>query len=123
MSKIKYSLVKFEKALAFQVLEMDERFRNFNNPISFGGGGDLCVLSTNFPDIISESERVYLRGNIQKKDFTVSVDYFADNIRRDEMANRIHKAIKNWAENWPGFKDDPKPEKQTDENAAKVIEA
>jgi hypothetical protein len=75
MSKIKFKLVKFEKALAFQIFEMDERFRV---------------------------------GYSKKLDYCVSIIEFENNKVRDKFHEKILITLKDWAENWEGFKEEEK---------------
>lgn len=110
--KIKFKLVKFERALVFQVLEMDERFRVKRGGQCFNIESSFTVCSVDTPGLYSDS--IDLRGSDTKEDFHVSVEHFGSNEARDKRYNRALEALKNWADNWPGW-NEPAQDQQPDE--------
>ena len=56
--KLKYRLEKWEKALVFQVLEMDERFRGRErgSVFEYRAHNGLCVQSIDYPEIIRNTQ-------------------------------------------------------------------
>lgn len=101
MSHIKFKLVKFEKCLAFQILEMDERFRCVTTPITFNG--PFIVTSNVIPSL--ESGSVFLRGNYHEFDDRVSFIKFMNNTDRDVYHDRLIKSLNEWSDKFPGFKE------------------
>jgi len=106
--KLKYTLSKLEKALVFQVLEMDERFRSRADV-----GGILCraknemwVRSMDTPEI--RGVEIFLRGESKEGDDSIEILEFDTNKQRDKIFNRIQEALADWAENWEGFQEDKK---------------
>lgn len=112
--KIKFKLVKFERALVFQVLEMDERFRNKHEDgsINFKSKKSLNIISLDGPAIFED--RIYLRGRFDMFDFDVGHMPFESNTKRDEYYNQVLEALKDWAENWQGW-NEPAQNQQPDE--------
>jgi hypothetical protein len=112
MSKIKFKLVKFEKALAFQIFEMDERFRvgvdgvdgTVNKFVS--KMTNVEVRSRSKPCL--ENDFIWLRGYSKKLDYCVSIIEFENNKVRDKFHEKILITLKDWAENWEGFKEEEK---------------
>lgn len=109
MNKLKYRLVKFEKALIFQVLEQDARFlRRTGNNLVFTAANGVNIYSGNNPAIVgggsSVISQVHLRGaSGPDYDLIVANVAFATNDMRDAAAAAIHTALADWAKNWPGF--------------------
>ena len=97
MSKLKIKLVKFEKALAFQVLEMDERFRAITREGSTSNGsvtqikrtskkGNIplwIVSESRSPEISCYKDVLYLRSSNKDADFIINTTYFKSNQERD----------------------------------------
>lgn len=82
MSYIKFKLVKFEKALAFQILEQDtkilcDHFR-FKN-----------IRSDKVPQIDPLDNTIYIRGSNRKQDFKVATQTFISNYERDVRYDEI----------------------------------
>ena len=111
--KIKAIIEKVPNAnqIYFQILEMDERFRQ--------GGGDklyknfqskngIIINSINFIDVSKVGDRIStlcLRGIDTKRDN----DAFIINIKYPEFEiSKIKDALSDWSENWKGFKEKPK---------------
>jgi hypothetical protein len=109
--KAKIRFVKFEKALAMQVLEMDERFRGGvrkdNRFVPKNGG--LEVKSGCVPSLTTEEWSFFLRGEERSEDFRISVKIFKSNSERDKALAKYIAALKDWAENWEGFKGTAEP--------------
>jgi hypothetical protein len=103
--KIKYRLEKWENALVFQVLEMDERFRSGNKGAnSHRRPSRYNVTSYCAPSIIG-SEVVHLRGSDKSMDLYISTHTFSSNKERDEYFDEIQDALADWAANWEGWRE------------------
>lgn len=107
MTKIKFKLLKFEKALVFQVLEMDERFRNQNSLKEFKSK-NIDIFSAAGPNINSTKNAIFLRGSNKDNDLKITTELFKSNSDRDKHFDKIIAALQDWAENWEGFKE-PEP--------------
>jgi len=103
--KAKIRFVKFEKALAMQVLEMDERFRAENWIVKKYPLGNFAICSGEFPLI--QTHELYLRGNFLNGDNNIPVERFANNVYRDKYLEKAISALKDWAKNWTGFMKNP----------------
>ena len=105
-AKAKIRFVKFEKGLAMQVLEMDERFRSNGDQkyyISYRTGG-VIIVSRDYPDINFSGEKaIFLWGLSDSDDDNVVVEKFTTNKKRDTCVEEIVKALKLWADEWYGF--------------------
>ena len=101
--KAKIRFVKFEKGLAMQVLEMDERFRAecglCNNCDCYG---KMIISSSTYPSI-SIVNVIHLRGCDRKEDFKIALKEFENNSERDEYLAKAIEALQSWAGNWEGF--------------------
>lgn len=118
-AKLTIKLEKFERALVFQVLAMDERFRaepylKARKYEFTTDAGHACVISQSFPHLYygaatnSDGEKllnISLRGVHRAEDFNVETMSFADNDERDAVYNRIIRALGRWAARWEGFLD------------------
>jgi hypothetical protein len=104
MSNIKFQLTKFEKGLAFQVLEMNEEwrkdepsslplvlYRNTNNKIF------TTVISDNYVEL---GGCVSLRGIDKNLDFKIDTILFGSNTRRDIAYLEIINLLKEFSEEW-----------------------
>lgn len=78
--KLKIRFVKFEFALAMQILEQVGIFKNTEH-----------VQSVACPEIINK--RIYLRGENSEYDTAVGFIYFSDNAERDKYFNNVIKWI------------------------------
>jgi hypothetical protein len=114
--KIKFKLVKFEKALAFQVLEMDERFRrkdDAKDEYIFKASNLMEIISICEPDLLGPWSlgdlTICLRGTKKYKDFKVDAFLFQDNYQRDECHDKIINALREWAEKWEGWNNTESP--------------
>lgn len=99
--KLKYRLEKWERALVFQVLEMDERFRR-----KFPADELLThdeVRSFSCPEI--NYSFIFLWGTDKIGDMRVSHLRFDDNEKRDARFEEIHAQLADWAANWEGWKE------------------
>lgn len=103
--KIKFKLVKFDKAIAFQILEQDERFRATNKKnLTYSGRPPLMVKSVSFP--LLDNDGVFLRGFESGNDSHISFLTFKSNKERDDYAASLLDALRDWAENAPEFAED-----------------
>lgn len=104
--KIKYRLQVRDRYVVFRVLEMDERFR------AAGDGVCKCfvppsphmrVVSSLCPDL--QMEAVYLYGVAHNCDINEPFLKFSTCEEAVAYADKVHKSLKCWAENWDGFKE------------------
>jgi len=104
--KAKIRFVKFKKALAMQVLEMDERFRA-DEKNWYYRAKLMCtgVRSENLPGMVTNA--IYLRGSNPVDDLKISTIEFETNAERDEYLEDAILALRDWAENWEGFRENP----------------
>lgn len=110
-SKIKFKLFNWRNRVCFQVMEMDERFRaNTSDGLQFSTD-NFTICSKSYPELLSNE--IYLHGQDRSEDcFKVFYDfpYEGDAI---EYIKKAKAALKDWAENWEGFKE--KTTKETEE--------
>lgn len=109
-SHIKFKLIKLEKSVVFQILEMDEHFRSSSTSNIFTSSNGIKIVSGTIPSLSLNT--IYLRGKIKSSDFKPAVIVFVTNEQRDEFVSKIIYAIKEWSNKWPGFENDC----ETDEN-------
>lgn len=62
------------------------------------------IRSTGYPDLNNES--IYLYGNKKEKDLYIFSNSFESNEERDFYFNKLLFALKDWSENWEGFKEE-----------------
>jgi hypothetical protein len=123
--KIKLKIAKMEKAVAIQILEMDERFRrqyDFQKTNLFRASNGWLIGSAKFSELYAKSPIIYLRGLDKETDDKVLVRYFNDNNERDETIESLMVALKEWSENWEGFKEKPAAKKLSSDDVV-VFEA
>ena len=107
MSRIKFRLVKFERSVAFQIIEMSEseRYNGMNGKNYYAKNG-VVISSITKPAINMEPvAKVFLRGADSHFDFYVSTAQFKNNTARDTFYDKVLEALKEWAEY--GFDDKP----------------
>lgn len=105
--KAKIRFVKFEKAIAMQVLEMDEKFRYTAEPSpDFESKNGFKITSLIQPFL--DRRTVWLRGREHGRDYDVVTRYFDDNECRDDYLNSVILALEDWAKNWPGWEHNEK---------------
>ena len=75
--KLKIRFVKFEKALAMQILEQEGKFVWGNH-----------IKTNYFPELSLKGE-VYLRGKDRNKDLNIESMYFSSNANRDEYLAKV----------------------------------
>jgi acid stress-induced BolA-like protein IbaG/YrbA len=112
--KIKFKLIKLERALVFQVLEQDERFRRKSHAESapmFVTSSGVTVQSI-YESALSDSE-IYLRG-ADGNDFRAYVVNYKDNDKRDKVFARTIEALMDWSKNAPQFAEDKAAPKTTE---------
>lgn len=99
---IKYRLVKFERALAFQVLEQDEGSRSFTS------SPPVFVRSAANPEL--GVGMVFVRGSSSSEDLCLCHRGFRSNAERDDYAALLVAGIKEWADAYRASKAPaPKP--------------
>lgn len=114
--KLKIFIVKFDKVLQLQILEMDERFRNYD----IGDGikyqtGSVLIGSNVYPELryrysspeMEERDTIvelYLRGSMISQDSSIFGKVFLSNDERDFVYNKIISGLKDWSQNWDGWK-------------------
>lgn len=108
---------KWEKCLVMQILEMDERFRNddFTSAMSYISANGVHIESSSSPNIhwddIRDFYSIHLRGYDSPDDYKIVVKYFDNNNDRDKAYDLFVEALKDWAENWEGWKEKKKSKK------------
>ena len=104
MAKIKFYLKKLEKALVFQILEMDEKFRaqTEEDRVEFKYR-QFSICSKANPSISDNESILYVRGYNRKEDFKITTLTFKSNNERDEHFKRILTTLTQWAKKWPGW--------------------
>jgi hypothetical protein len=109
--KIKYRLEKWEKAIVFQILEMDERFRTTEDGPGDGikyvcKTNDMLVRSSSYPRL--EADIIWLRGEDKEDDLDIICRLFDTNKERDIYYSKVQAALNDWANNWEGWsKEEP----------------
>lgn len=92
---LKFRLELFEKAVAFQILEQTERFRNTIAYVPlFCDTTKLSVRSTNCPRL--EYEELDLRGSDKKADLRIVCRSFERTITRDAYFLEIKTSLNYW---------------------------
>ena len=98
--KIKFILKTLEDdQLLFQVLEMDERFRDRN---SFKTSNGWNVISGGGPDLNWPMKTIFLQGVVRARDKQAQV-FVA--ISPEQVKSEIIAALQDWAANWEGFEE------------------
>lgn len=103
---IRFILLKFEKNIVFQVLDMNERFRtDLRSEMAkvFICMNGLNIISEYSPSLNMKS--IYLRGENIEEDFRTTVLSFLNNKSRDEYFNKILEALREWSENCTEIKE------------------
>lgn len=90
MSILKVKFVKFEKALAMQVLEQTHR----DVQISEQAGGIPAVRIASYAELGRST--IYLRGSQRESDMKVGSLTFNSNSERDAYLNRVTTALQAW---------------------------
>jgi hypothetical protein len=103
--KLKYRLIKLEKALVFQILEQDARFLNRNNFAvqPFHASNGMTIYSKYDPELNQSSTNIYLRGVKESSDLHPSLRTYPTNEARDIAFNKIQAALVEWAKLCPVF--------------------
>lgn len=102
--RIKLRLVKFEKAIAIQVLEQDLRYLSDGPRPSFEASNGFSIRSDEGPDVCVDT--LYLRGDDRSMDLDVETRHFVSNSERDAYVDRMTTALREWAEKAPQFGND-----------------
>lgn len=118
--KIVYRLEKVgDRALIFQVLHMDERFRRLGNGTASiivshkpTGEGIPSVVSSGTPQLgmvggyaprFARCANVYLQGNNKNYDSIPTIVSFTTEKERDRALMAINDALEDWCDNWVGW--------------------
>jgi hypothetical protein len=99
MSNIKFQLTKFEHVLVFQILEMNEKWRDF---------GELYINENNkyFKNVYSigypqfDEDDLNLRGRYKEDDYLLTIRRFDSNKDRDEAYLEIVNLLRECSEVW-----------------------
>lgn len=112
--KIKFKLIKLERALVFQVLEQDERFRCGKDSISitYYACNGVIVSSACGPGL--EGDEICLRGDMPEHDHLPATISFKSNDERDAYATKLLEALRDWSQNAPQFAEDKAAPKTTE---------
>ena len=103
--KARIRFVKFEQALAMQVLEMDEKFRKKDKfDPQFETSNGVKIFSACSPCISSLMVEIFLRGYDKEEDLCVSSKHFSSNTERDDYLCEVLFALEEWSEKWAGWK-------------------
>ena len=110
MSKLKYRLSVLPNdgiyTVSFRVLEMDERFRHVdgrNDSCHFTASNGLSIQSYGAPQLQVSTGSVFLRGYNKNLDDCRSYSDFPSKRQAEEYVAKVHAALREWAEKWPGF--------------------
>jgi hypothetical protein len=100
---LKMRIVKFDRAIACQILEMDERFRSHRTEPStvYRSSNGISIFSGRRPDF--RNRDIYLRGDDRLRDNDVAWIVFASDEERDIYHGKMILALKEWAEKWEGW--------------------
>jgi hypothetical protein len=89
---IKFKLVKFEKAVAFQVLEQVPEAGEFGE---FAAANGMSVSVRHAPELGDSG--VFLRGEYVEEDLMIATRYFDTNEERDEYYQKVVDVLRFWA--------------------------
>lgn len=114
-AKLKFRLEKFERAIAFQILEQDSRFLSTlsDDGYEFEASNGFEVCSDSAPAL--SEHIVWLRGYEPENNWEVASLEFDSNIERDIYVARLVAALKEWAAKAPEFQDPVIPLETADE--------
>ncbi len=114
--KIKIRLEVWGSSLVMQVLEMDERFRRggLNSPNDYLTRSGIKISSWVVPAL--DVGGVYLFGSQKEYDNGIGTRLYNSNREAEEKRTDILLALKEWANNWEGFKEDKVEETNNDGN-------
>ena len=94
MSKIKYRLERWHTVVLFQILEMDEQYRNTRKNI-FKSSNNIEIISK-CCICLSSSNKIYLRGNCKGYDFSVDTKQFTTESEAQSYLESIDQALTEW---------------------------
>lgn len=107
--------VRFEirdRSVRMHVLQMDERFRcSENERTTFKASNGFLVESGGWPYIARDVDGIGLWGDVRSNDNQPEFMAFKTNTARDTWLQRAEAALREWAQNWGGFKEAPKPKR------------
>lgn len=109
--RLKIRIVDFEKALAVQILEMDERFRA-EKSLMYKSKNGFKIMSEFSPTLsdLRATERskkfkgVFLRGYRGSCDYDIPMLRFPSNQERDTYKAQLIEALNDWKVNYEGWK-------------------
>lgn len=105
MSKIKLKMVKFNKAIAVQILHMDERFRanDKESHISYNASNDFIIFSENSPTLLNRSFGLW--GTLRGCENDLIIKYFTNNNERDIYYENVLFALEEWSKKCSKFEE------------------
>jgi hypothetical protein len=112
--KIKFRLEVWENILLFQILEMDERFRcdsTEKDPKQFKARNGVVIASSVVPGLYIGKE-VYLHGAHKASNKSAVSINMVSREKAEEYKEEILEALADWAENWEGWSEEDKSEKE-----------
>lgn len=121
VKKAHIKFCKFEGQLAIQVLYMDERFRCRYKEKSISEvhlSFPFRICSSNTPDF--DGQNLFLHGSELIHDSKVTL--FKIDFETGVVVYGLFKALKDWAKNWEGWKDEPAIEPIITEYEGGVVE-
>lgn len=105
MSKIKFKLVKFEKAIAFQIMELEESLRKKEAPTINFVAKNCFLISSGNHSLLTKGI-IYIQHIYKEDDNCILTRTFENNAERDVYHDKILEALKDWAENWEWWRED-----------------
>ena len=104
--KLKLRVDIFDKGVAIQVLEMDERFRTISKSSKrkeYYSSFNKTIVSGAYPNVSEMQSILYLHGYMVDKDSCIISTHFHSNERRDQWLAEIRASLAEWSEKWKGF--------------------
>lgn len=112
-SAITFKLVKFERALTFQIIYQNPSITNkeINNVLSFQATNGIKIVSSSNPHICADRNIIWIFGytNILTEPSSVIIATFESDDDRDEFHDKLLEAFAEWKYNnyfQPIHKDD-----------------
>lgn len=95
---IEYSLKKIEDALVFQVTEQSQFVTDFLKTKRFQASNGMIIASDQYPELKDSTNHIYLRGSDSVRDLKIDVTRFVGKQQRDNKAEIVKAALKEFAE-------------------------
>ncbi len=92
---LEFVLLKFEKALGFQVLH-----QAFSGYVEFTASNGWTIVAGAYPFINTDEQTISLRGVEDEYDEAVDIDYYNDNEMRDEYLVQIIEAVEEFMDDF-----------------------